>query len=68
MIYFIHVQKRNYNYYLSLKFIIFICLKKKIFLNYNRCKLLTFTKKKKIEKHLCTRMSAYSEASVVISY
>ena len=41
-----YIQKRNYSYYLSLKFIIFICLKnKKIFLNYNRCKLLTFTLK-----------------------
>ena len=31
MIYFLHVQKRNYSYYLSLKFIIFICLKNKKF-------------------------------------
>ena len=41
MIFFLHVQKINYG--LSLKFIIFICLKNKnkIFLNYNRCKFLT---------------------------
>ena len=61
----LHVQKRNYNYYLSLNFILFICLKKKyIFLYYNRCKLLTFTKK--IKEHLSTRSRAYSEASVCV--
>ena len=39
-----HVQKRNYSYYFYLKFIIFICLKKKI-LDYTRGKLLTFIQK-----------------------
>ena len=49
MIFSPHVQKKNYSYCLSLKFILFICLKNKkyIFLNYNKCKLLTFKKKKK---------------------
>ena len=62
----LHIQKRNYNYYLSLNFILFICLKnkKKIFLYYNRCKLLTFTKK--IKEHLSTRSRAYLKASVYI--
>ena len=42
-------KKKNCSYCLSLKFIIFICLKskKKIFPNYNKCKLLILTKKKK---------------------
>ena len=49
MNFFLRVQKINYC--LSLKFIIFICLKYiYIFLNYNKYKLLTFTKK--IEKSL----------------
>ena len=52
-------KKQNYSYCLSLKFIIFICLKskKKIFPNYNKCKLLILTKKKKkyIEEPLSTR-------------
>ena len=54
-----HIQKKNYNYCLSLKFIFFICLKNKknIFLNYNRCKLLTFTKKnKKAFEQVCERV------------
>ena len=47
-------KKQNYSYCLSLKFIIFICLKskKKIFPNYNKCKLLILTKKKNIEEPL----------------
>ena len=42
--------------HLSLKFIIFICLKNNIyiFLNYNKYKLLTFTKKnRRVFEHAC---------------
>ena len=47
-------------------FYLFEKIKKKIFLNYNRCRLLTFTKK--IEKSLSTRMSACSESSYIYIY
>ena len=43
-------------------FYLFEKIKKKIFLNYNRCRLLTFTKK--IEKPLSTRMSTCSESKI----
>ena len=47
---------------LYLKYIIFICLKKKniyiyIFLNYNICKLLNFTQKnRRASEHVCERV------------
>ena len=43
-IFSLQVQKRNYNYCLFLKFIIFIYLKY-IYINYNRCKLSIFAQK-----------------------
>ena len=56
-----------YHFYYSQKkkFILFICLKnKKYFLNYNKCKLLIFTKK--IKKSLSTRMNTCLEAGIYI--
>ena len=62
----LHIQKRNYNCYLSLNFILFICLKKKniyiyIFLNYYKCKLLTFTQKNKRASEACVCVCVYRE-------
>ena len=63
-------KKKNYSYCLSLKFIIFICLKSKknIFPNYNKCKLLILTKKKKKRKRRASKhvQCACLESSIYI--
>ena len=64
-IFSLQVQKRNYNYCLFLKFIIFIYLKY-IYINYNRCKLSNFIKKNKIKD---LRFNPYlHQKSIVVKF